>query len=497
MQFSEVSKLRRKVLAEISRLAFAGKLDKDIFEILDSVVTEDGPRYRCCIHKEKAVLKDRINTALSQPIGTNLIKAAEAALEGKVADLPIVSVLPEACDRCPIDKFIVTDACRNCLAHNCIASCPKKAIMVVQNRAYIDKTKCVECGLCKKSCAYGAIIEVSRPCERACELGAIKAGQDRRAVIDGTKCVTCGACQVSCPYGAISDRSEIVQLIQQLKGDKRVYALLAPAFIGQFGVKVRPEQVMAALKQIGFYAGREVAVGADIVTFEETKEFVEAVPQKQPYMTTSCCPAFVSMVEKHLPEQKDYVSSTVSPMVAVGRLIKTEDPDAVVVFVGPCVAKKAEGLRNPGIIDFVLTFEELAAMFVGADVNVTEIAAEGFATEASRDGTAFARAGGVAKAVGNTAAALGVDLEIKAHCCDGLGNCKAAMEELRQGKLEANFFEGMACTGGCVGGPGSLIDQRVTGRLVETFAAAAEAKTAPENKAVVNENNKKLNWHKG
>ena len=140
-QVTEVAKIRRKVLAEISRLAFQGQLKENIRKIPKIVVTEEGPRYRCCVHKERAVLKDRINMALSQKVGTALEKAVEQALDGKIADMPIITVLPEACDQCPIDKFMVTDACRNCLAHNCIASCPRKAIMVVQNRAYIDKTK--------------------------------------------------------------------------------------------------------------------------------------------------------------------------------------------------------------------------------------------------------------------------------------------------------------------------------------------------------------------
>ncbi len=295
-QVTEVVKIRRKVLTEIARMTFDGSLKDNISDILNTVVTEEGPRYRCCVHKERAVLKDRINMALSQPISSNIQEAAQRALNGEIADLPIVNVLPEACDRCPIDKFLVTDACRNCLAHQCIASCPKKAIMVVQNRAYIDKTKCVECGMCKKSCSYGAIIEISRPCERACDLKAITAGADRRAVIDYSKCVECGACKIACPFGAISDRSTIVQLIRDFKV-KRVYAILAPAFIGQFGLKVRPSQVIHALKQIGFYDVREVAFGADIVTVQEVKEFAGSVPASRKFMTTSCCPAFIVMIE--------------------------------------------------------------------------------------------------------------------------------------------------------------------------------------------------------
>lgn len=483
MQVSEVTKLRRKVLAEVSRLALAGRLEEEVHTILTTVVTEDGPRYRCCVHKERAVLKDRINMALSQPIGTPLAEAAGRALAGERADLPVVNVLREACDRCPIDKFLVTDACRNCLAHNCIASCPKKAIMTVQNRAYIDKTKCVECGMCKRSCAYGAIIEISRPCERACDVGAIVAGSDRRATIDYDKCVQCGACKVTCPFGAVSDRSEIVQLIRRLQTGARVYALLAPAFVGQFGPRIKPEQIIAGLGRLGFHAVREVSAGADAVAVAEAGEFAHAVAAGQPYMTTSCCPAFVAMVEKHLPDAASRVSTTVSPMVAAAHAVKAVDSEAVVAFIGPCVAKKAEAGKYPGLIDFVLTFEELAAMFVGADTNLADLAAQARQPGSSGDGVTFAVAGGVTKAVAATIAALAPDTPLRPERAEGLADCRAVLQKMQQGTIDANFLEGMACQGGCVGGPGTLADHRVTGKLVEMFAATAEVASAPGNEA--------------
>lgn len=495
-QVTEVVKIRRKVLAETARHAFAGNLKENIYEIQKTVVTEDGPRYRCCVHKERAVLQDRIAIALSQPIGTQLEEAAENALTGKSAEIPIIHVLPEACDKCPIDKFIVTDACRNCLAHNCIASCPKKAILVVQNRAYIDKTKCVECGLCKRSCSYGAIIEVSRPCERSCDLRAITAGSDRKAVINYDKCVQCGACKVGCPFGAISDRSMIVQIISHLKKGSRVYALIAPAVVGQFGVKVKPAQVYSALQKIGFHSVKEVALGADIVAIEETKEFINRAKEQPDFMTTSCCPAFVSMVEKHMPEIKDKISTTVSPMIAMGKVIKHEDPEAVIVFIGPCIAKKAEAARYPGVIDFVLTFEELAAMFVGGNVNIAEIEEGPYQSTASRDGHVFARAGGVLTAVLNASQEMEPDIKVLPHRCEGLENCRAALASIRDGKIEANFFEGMACVGGCVGGPGTLGDYRVTSKLVDNHAAVLSVKTSPQNPKAIEESRKDLHWHR-
>lgn len=480
-EINEITKIRRKVFTEISQMTFEGRLSTDVANILHSVVTDEGPRYRCCVHKERAVLQDRIKSALSQPMQVTIAEAAVAALNGFIADTPIIQVLPVACDQCPLDRFIVTDACRNCLAHSCIASCPKKAISVIANRSFIDKSKCVECGLCKRSCPYGAIIEISRPCERACELGAIKADKARKAVIDYTKCVHCGACKTACPFGAISDRSMIVQVIQQIKAGNRVYAMLAPAFIGQFGVQIRPGQVLASLKKIGFYDIHEVSVGADAVAVEEAREFIDRSQQQGNLMTTSCCPAFVGMVEKHLPALKDNISSLVSPMVASAMNIKKNDPEGIVVFVGPCIAKKSEAERYPETVDYVLTFEELATMIVGAGVNVTEMEAEEFSSAGSKDGNVFARAGGVLQAVEHVLGQLAPDIQVQAERCEGLGNCKKILQEIQSGKREANFFEGMACIGGCVGGPGVLTDSRITTRMVETFANAAPEASATTN----------------
>jgi [FeFe] hydrogenase (group B1/B3) len=495
-KISEVTKIRRKVLSEVAKLAFAGELDKNnIVDILDSIVAEDGPRYRCCVHKERAIVKDRVKFIMAQPVDIGITEAATNALNGQITDMPIVNIIPEACDQCPIDTFFITNACRNCVAHNCIASCPKKAITVVHNQAYIDKTSCVECGLCKKSCMYGAIVEIIRPCERACDIGAIKADREHRAVIDYDKCVQCGGCKVACPFGAITEQSFTVQLIQQIKAGKRVYGILAPAFISQFGIKIKPIQVMNALKQVGFYDVQEVSFGADIVTLEEAKEFAETVPGKKPFMTTSCCPAFVDMVNKSLPEIKDYVSTTVSPMVATGKVIKEADPEAVVVFIGPCLAKKVEAKQYPEIIDFVVTFEEAESLFIGAGVELAKVSESEFSTTASHDGNAFAKAGGVVQAVIDAAGKISPEIVIKPHRAEGLQNCKTALLDIKAGKVDANLFEGMACSGGCVGGPGVLIDMRIGTKMVENFASTSSMVTALENQKAIDETKKDIHWH--
>lgn len=483
MQVNEVVKLHRKVLTEIARQTMEDRLDKDVEQILYNVVTDGGPRYRCCIHKERAVLRNRITLALGRDVDESIEEAAEKSLRSDVLKAePILKVLPEACDQCPIDKFIVTDGCRNCIAHNCIGVCPKRAITIHQNRAYIDKEKCVECGMCKKVCPFGAIIEISRPCERSCAVKAISAASDRRAVIDSEKCVECGACKVACPFGAVADRSFIVPLIQDMKAKKPVFAMVAPAFVGQFGAKVTAKQVFQAMKKLGFTGVYEVALGADMVTLAEAEEFLETVPSERNYMTTSCCPAFADLIRKHMPNVLPHMSSTTSPMVATAEVVKKNHPEAVTVFVGPCAAKKSEAKRYPDLIDYVITYEELASMMVGAGINVSEIEEGEVEFLGSRHGSIFGRAGGVLEAVAETIKEIDPNAEVKGEKCDGLANCRTMLMQIAAGRLDVNIMEGMACMGGCVGGPGTIMDSRVTGKMIDNFA-----KTVPHNTSKANQ----------
>lgn len=494
-QATEVVKLRRKVMVEIARLAYQGELKEKIKSLLTTIVTEKGPRYRCCVHKERAVLEERIKVALHQSIDRTLTEAAERAVRGKKDTLPNVQVMPIACDECPIDKYFVTNACRNCVAHSCMNACPKQAITVVENQAYIDKTKCVECGLCKKACQYSAIIEMNRPCENACAVGAITTDEQRKSVIDYDKCVECGKCKNACPFGAISDQTSIVQVLSDIRRKKRVYALLAPAFVGQFGMMVKTGQIFNALKKIGFHDVCEVSYAADITTIEESKEFFETVPSERPFMTTSCCPSFTALIEKHMPQIKPYVSSTASPMISMGRAIKTDDPDAVTVFVGPCIAKKREARDFPGAIDHVLTFEEVTCLLVGCGFNVMEAEDMEFASAGSRTGNLFGHAGGVALSVKELAADLGKADELRVEQRDGLMNCKVGLLQLKAGKLDANLFEGMACEGGCIAGPGTLSNPKIADKALTKFADQSSYQIANQNEAVTERLSKGGHWH--
>ena len=481
MELTAVVQLRRMVLEHLARYTWNDQLPEHVYDILQEV-REDTPRYRCCVYKERAVLKNRINMALGQTCDLNIIEAAKLTLNTpERKDLPVIDVLPVACDQCPIETYFVSDACRHCITHKCMDNCPKKAISLYQNRAFIDRTKCVECGRCKAVCPYGAILEIRRPCVRACALGAVSVNKDKKAVIDHEKCVECGACRSACPFGAIDERSNIVRVILEIKKGKKVVAMVAPSAAGQFGFKVEAGQFYSALKAAGFADVVEVAVGADITSVKEAEEYLEKVPDKQQVMTSSCCPAFVNLIRKHVPEMADKISETPSPMVSCGELVKKLHPDALTVFIGPCIAKKSEGRQHSDVIDYVMTFEEIDCMLKGKDISIEQQPAEEYERDGSSLGLGFPLYAGVTAAVKATVTAKGGQVE-KAHYAAGLDNCRSDLEQVSKGTLVCNYFEGMACPNGCIDGPGAVADFRISKVALTKYAAAAPVQQAVDDK---------------
>ncbi len=482
---SEITKIRRRVFTEVARLYWQGKLAEEIDDLPEKLVEQHQHRYRCCEYKEKAIYAERIKLALGLSLTAENHRKAlgnliEKALKFSNDVKSQVEVIDIACEQCPINKFFVTNACRNCLVHACQQSCPRGAISIVQNQAYIDQNRCVECGLCKKSCRYGAILEIHRPCEQACGVKAIKSGEDRKAVIDHDKCVDCGACVISCPFGAISDRSQLLKVIALLKSKSRVLALVAPSIIGQFGQKDDPRSIFAALEQLGFAKTVEVAVGADIVAMAEGEEYLKKVPEEIPFLTSSCCPAFVKVIKDNFKDIEKNISSCVSPMVATAAMLKEQDPEVKTVFIGPCIAKKREALEA-GCIDAVLTYEELAALFVAAGINVSEIQANNEdEVQASAHGQGFAFAGGVTQAF---LAALPKEKrsDVKTLKGEGLVECTQVLTKLAKNEIEATFVEGMGCQGGCLGGPGVLVDSRLTKKFLQVRSGKQGMITCQEN----------------
>ena len=441
---TNVQWIKYQVLMEVIRRAYEGGLE-NAYTIPRTIAPGPKPDTRCCIHKERAVLMDRVQMAMG----------------GNKENPNVVEVLYEACDECPAGGMIVTDVCRGCLMHSCKEVCPKDAITIVDHRCFIDKTKCIECGKCASVCPYSAIIAQKRPCIKSCKVKAISINDEDKAVIDNNKCIACGACIVSCPFGAISDKSLVLDIIKMLKESEnntryRCYAVIAPAIVSQcrFG---RIEQVVTAIKKLGFHQVVEAALGADITLYNEALEFKEkAETGENPVMTTSCCPAFVRFVETNFPELKDAISSSVSPMVMTAKLIKHSDPTAKVVFIGPCAAKKMEYTleKTGGMIDSVMSFEELQAFVDARGIDTTQCE-DTILDNASFYGRIFAKSGGLALGVADVAKTLGVD-GVKPCVMNGIDQCRQHLTLLRAKKETANFFEGMACDGGCVGGPLSI-----------------------------------------
>ena len=441
---NDIQLIKYEVIREVVKLAIKGTLKKEGKNLFKVLVPGPKARTRCCIHKERAIIGERIKLVMG----------------GNKKNKNVIEVINIACDECPIQRFRVTEACRGCLTHKCIQVCPVGAIQSINRRSYIDTNKCIECGKCKTVCPYNAISDVMRPCMRACNAGALSIDEDKKAVIDNEKCIQCGACVYQCPFGAIMDKSSVVDItniLQASKEDKNihVYAVVAPAISSQF-TYAKLGQVVSGIKKMGFKDVIEAALGADMVAQNETKEFAETIEELKT-MTSSCCPAFVSYIKKNFPELGKHVSSTVSPMIAISKLIKKTDPLAKIVFIGPCTAKKMEIKEEDikGITDYVMTFEELQAMFDAFNINLEECE-ELPLNNASFYGRIFARSGGLTEAVKHLVQAGNIPVEFKPISCDGLIECDKALKLLKFNRSNGNFIEGMACSGGCIGGAASL-----------------------------------------
>ena len=343
--------------------------------------------------------------------------------------------------------------------------------------AYIDPAKCKECGRCAAACPYNAISDTMRPCLRSCPVDAITMDENKQASIKYERCIGCGACTMDCPFGAISDTSSIVEVIEQLKGKKQVYAMFAPAIEGQFGTAT-VGMLKAALKKLGFDDSFEVALGADAVAQHEAHELKEAI-QTGRKMTTSCCPAFFTMIKKHFPKLIPNISSTVSPMTATARYVKYLHPHALTVFIGPCIAKKQEIQHVKDSADYVLTFEELAAMFKAQNVDPMEMADD--VQDGSVYGKGFAQSGGVSGAVMEVLDEEGFEMPVTCRKCMGAKECKKALIAMNAGKMPENIIEGMACPGGCLDGPAAVDTLQKVVKNRSKLLPKADKRTITEN----------------
>ena len=457
---TKVQLLKYRVLKEVAKLAMHDSLSSGILDIHKAIIPTNKATMRCCVYKERAIVNERVKLA------TN------SSIEEFDSWIQVIKI---ACDECPVGGYEVTSGCRGCIAHRCEQACKRNAITFDNHqKAHIDKSKCIECGLCAKVCPYNAIHNFKRPCELACKVNAITMDVDKAANIDHSKCITCGACVYQCPFGAIMDKSELVPTIQLIKKSRyntqyKVYAVVAPAIASQYE-REELGQILKAIKNLGFYNLVEAALGADLATVLETEELLT-----KPVLTSSCCPSFVEYIKKHHPKAEKHISHTPSPMALVGKIIKTSDPTAKVVFIGPCIAKKQEAKLShvKPYVDAVITFEELQAWIDAADINLGSLVPERL-DNASYFGRIFAKSGGLSKAVLQCLKEEEKDVSlVNPIIASGIDQCKVALLKLSVNKLGGNFLEGMACSGGCIGGPCNLTHEEKDEKEIEWYGQSA------------------------
>lgn len=462
-----VIKIKHDVLYEVAKLAFADELEEKRDGIAQSLIPGPTPQFRCCIYKEREIIRQRV-------------RLAEGKAPGMHDDGNIVQVISSACEDCPISSYVVTDNCQNCIGKACINACNFGAIEMGRHRSHIDASKCKECGKCAQACPYHAIAALKRPCKFSCPVDAISYDENGISVINEEKCIRCGLCIHRCPFGAIGSKTFIVDVIKAIKSEHPVYALVAPATEGQFGEHITMNSWKKAMKAVGFTDLVEVGLGGDMTAAYEAEEWAEAYKNGKK-MTTSCCPAFVNMVKKHYPELIENVSTTISPMCAVSRMLKAEEPDAVTVFIGPCISKKSEVKDHAieGNADYALTYSEIRAIMHARNVELEED--DNSYQESSIYGKRFANSGGVTEAVLQSLKESDDEIAATVNKCNGAAECKKALLLMKVGRLPEDFIEGMICEGGCVGGPSAFRPQASFKKNRETILSEADERGIHEN----------------
>ena len=487
---TQVSDLRKDVFVEVARIAYeSDNINDDLESIPYKLSPDENPRFRDSVYRERAVSSERTRLALglslrpqNKPVHITS-GLDEATVDEMYYEPPLMQVIPSACNACEDNVYEVSNLCRGCLAHSCMEVCPRDAITHVDGQAHIDESKCIKCGKCKSACPYDAIGKKVRPCSVACGVKAIESDEYGRAVINQDKCLSCGMCMVSCPFGAIADKSQIFQLIRCMKNGGEVVAEIAPAYAGQFGKEATPDKIYAALLKLGFSQVYEVALGADIGAVTEAHDYVYHVKTgEKPFLLTSCCPAWSMLAKKQFPEIIDSVSKELTPMVASARSIKKEHPNAKVVFIGPCAAQKLEAMRKTvrSDVDFVITFEELDAMFEARGIDPKTIESQGHLHDATAAGRGYAVAGGVSKAIENCIHEYYPDVEVQIEHVEGLDECKKVLMLAKAGRKNGYLIEGMGCPGGCVAGAGTLIPVPEAKKDVQQIVKDSTKKLPPK-----------------
>jgi len=481
--FDQLNEYKKQVLCKVAERAYQGTItDNTANEIAHEIINYQKPKDRCCVYKEREIIRERTYLAMGRkPDG------------GEPNKGQFVYVLEAACDDCNIHRVRITDNCRKCLFKPCLKACHFGAIREGDSKMHIMYDKCKACTMCAKACPYQAIMVSDRPCHRSCPTGALKYVENEIAQIKDEECINCGRCSASCPFGAISELSFIVPLIEEMKKGKEIVAMVAPAIVGQWGNSTLV-QVYDALKAIGFTKIIEVAKGADLTTKFEAEEACES-KKNGVHITTSCCPAFVSLIQKYYPNVYNaHTSDVLSPMAITARMARDLYPGAINVFIGPCVAKKAEKLlkKNAANIDYVMTFEEITAMMKAKGVDPLKMPGESKVNNGSFSGRNFCNTGGVAQSLNDYLKEIGSDTTLTLKCANGSEECVKFVKELAAGHQAEDVLEGMMCEGGCMAGVDSQASNLA---LVKGHAAKENANTVGTKISSANEEFSYIDCH--
>ena len=485
---NQYAKIKFKIDTEVMRHLFEGTLVRDADRIPIDIVPSHRVPSRCCIYKERAVVRYRIMALAGYTLEDeddeyrSLSSFMEEAMEEDKPKLPLFTTIAIGCSSCPKSQYQVSDACRGCFARPCSTNCPKDAIEFVNGKARINSDKCIKCGKCMERCPFHSIVHNCVPCEDSCPVGAVKQNERGISEINSDKCIGCGRCLRSCPFGAIARRSGLLPVGKMLLKGEKVVAMIAPAIEGQFEGSL--EQIKKALKAVGFTEVVEVAEGAKITAEREAKELMEKKEKGEGYLATSCCPAWYSLVDRHIPAIRDHISTTLSPMGYTAQICKERFPGHKVVFIGPCIAKRYEAAtKYPELIDRVLSYGELASIFAAKGIDVAEMPLDYTEDEEScrsfEDCREFAVSGGVAECVLDRVDDKSKDKIMKINGIDS--------KVVRQLKLwpkiqpDADLVEIMCCFGGCMAGPGAYAPISTALKKREVIAKAR--KEAREKKA--------------
>lgn len=458
--------IRRELLTRIIRLMEKGELEKSIDRIPLEIRPRNEASVRCCVHKDRAVLKYKLMATLGFNVQdetdelTPLSQYVQMAYERRSHSDVVLTVVDEACSSCRQTSYEVSNLCRGCVARPCINNCPKDAILFYNGQAHIDHKACVNCGKCLKMCPFHAIVYMPVPCEEVCPVNAIRKNERGVEYIDPSRCIYCGKCMVACPFGAIMEKSNLVDIFRNKIEGKQLVALMAPALAGQFGADI--QRIRNSFHMLGFDYVYEVAQGAEMTIVNEAAELSERLEQGHPFMTSSCCPGYTSLVEKHIPGLKKFVSHTPSPLHYSAKKTREQHPDACIVFVSPCPAKRLEVCHDP-YADYTLSFEEYGAWLVARQLDLNTIEPLEGDYQPAAEALGFAASGGVATAVKKAAGQLMVN-ELLINGID-----KAALRQLKALPQQSthNFVEVMTCENGCIGGCNAVTNPRLAAKKIQ------------------------------